>query len=209
MNLGELKSRAWWQIDDNETTPTEISAAVMVLLINDAIRDLAPDLNIIKSATPTFTAGVASLPADFISPVAVYDGDVQLYEIHSITEKLADTATTSQYYIPNNTQIQIFGTTPTGTVTLWYQAYPAALSADADIPSEVPVKYHPAIAEVYVKAKYYERLNRNYDASTLMNEWEGIKREIYKVTHHDRKANGDGIVDIYYDPQMSGGGSSW
>ena len=85
----------------------------------------------------------------------------------------------------------------------------AALSADADIPSEVPLKYHPAIAEVYVKAKYYERLNRNYDASTLMNEWEGIKREIYKVTHHDRKADGDGIVDVYYDPQMSGGGSSW
>lgn len=207
MNLGEIKSRAWWAIDDNETTPTEISATVMAQLVNDAIRDLAPSLNIVKSATPTFTSGVASLPADFISPVSVYDGTTLLHEIHSVTDKVADTAATSQYFIPNNTEIDIFGITPTGTVTLWYKGSPTALSADADIPSEVPLKFHPAIAEIYVKAKYYAKLGRNYDAASLMNEWEALKKEVNGYTNHDRKADGDLIQDVYYDPAMYGGGS--
>ena len=210
MNLGEMKTRAWWIIDDNESSPTEITAATLLLMINEGIQELSPYLNIIKSATLTFVAGVATLPTDFISPIAVYDEGVLLREIKSIKSKVGDTATTSQFYIPNNTQINIFGITPTGTVTIWYTAYETALTTDATTPSNVPVQFHYALPEIYVKAKYYFKLNQNADYADLMRQWEQIKGQVFAATHADRLANGDIIEDAYYDPLMSeGSGSSW
>jgi hypothetical protein len=170
---------------------------------------VANNLNIVKSATPAFVAGVASLPSDFIKPVAVYDDTKKLYEIRSIEDKAEDTADATQYYIPNNSQLYIFGLTPTGTVKLWYKGYPDELSLDADIPSEIPSRYHYAIPEIFVKAKYNLRNNRMGDYAGLMSLWEQVKAEIFSAVNNERLAKGDEIEDVYYDPQMSGGGSSW
>ena len=197
MNLGEMKSRGWWAIDDNESSPNKISATVMLGLINDAIRDLGSKLNIVKSATLTFTTGVASLPSDFISPVAVYDGNVILSELRDIKYKVANDATTSQFYIPNNTEIHIFGQTPEDTVTLWYMSHETALALDADIPANIPVQFHYAIPEIYVKAKYCFKNNRMGDYGGLMDLWEQVKRQIFAATNANRLAEPNAIYDYY------------
>lgn len=201
MNLGEMKSRGWWAIDDNEANPSEISAIVMAELINEAIRDLGPMLNIIKPNEPTFTDGVASLPSDFISPVAcydVYDGkEIPLRQIRNIKEKVKDTDTTSQFYIPNGTEIYIYGTDPEGTVTLWYQAHETALTEDSDTPDNIPAKFHIYIPQVYIKAQNYLKKNMLNEYGGMMDIWEQVKREVYAACHADRLSNSDMVEDIY------------
>lgn len=186
MNLSEMRSRAWWICEDNEANPTEIPVAVLTGIINDALRDIAPYLNIEKSEDLTFTAGVATLPDDFLAPIAVYDDDVRLTQISRVTDKVDSDQTTSQFYIPNATQIYIYGTTPTGTVTLWYQAYPSALDDDSDIPTDIPAHFHSAIPETYVKAIYKKRLNQLGDFGQLMNQWQDIKLKIRAATNKQK-----------------------
>ena len=56
MQLLEMETRGWWVIEDDATTPSEITAAEMIALINQAVQDIGQDLNIVKSATITLTA---------------------------------------------------------------------------------------------------------------------------------------------------------
>lgn len=190
MDLAAIQTHCWWSIDD--ASHTEIDAATMLILINQALSDLGPNLNNIKSATLTFTAGVASLPADFISPIACYDGSEELQELHHIENKVDDDDDTCQFWIPNTSQIYIYGITPAGTVTLHYLASPVALAVDADIPSEVPVQFHPQIS-VYVKALYALRQNRLAEYSGMLQLWSEIKRQISAACYNDRYADTDRI----------------
>ena len=186
MNLSEMRSRAWWAIEDNEANPKEMSAEVLTGIINDALMDLAPYVNIEKSTTLTFVAGVATLPTDFEKAIAVYDGDVRLAQIANVTDKVADDASCSQFYIPNSTQIHIYGQTPAGTVTIYYKAYPSVLNDDADIPSDIPIQFHHEIPETYVVAQYKKRLNQLGDFATLMNQWQAIKLKIRGATNFQK-----------------------
>lgn len=187
MNLSALKTRAWWALKDNSANPQKIDATTLVSVLNDALQDLAYDMQIIKSGTLTFSNGVASLPNDFLQVVAVYDGDSLLEQIEDITDKVDDSDTTSQFFIPNLTQIYIYGTTPTGTVTLWYYATPAALANDSDTPSNLPERFHRYLATVWVKKEVEFRNNQLADFSTLEDYWENVvKPKVRVACLHDR-----------------------
>ena len=194
MNLKELKELAWWHIDDNEENPTEIPSAILTRLINEAIKDISPKLNIVKSTTLTFTDGVASLPSDFLSVIEVLDDDTHLMQIDDIRDRADTDGYATQFYIPNNTQIYIYGTTLQGTATLWYNAYEAVLNDDTDIPLNIPQELHSAIAEYYVKAKHKQRDNKLYDSNQLMNLWEQVKLRAFAITFNNRTVEDD---DLY------------
>jgi hypothetical protein len=170
MDFAAIKTDCWTKLDDSPTAPQYVTDTTMGLWINNALLSLAKEMNILTSATPTFTAGVASLPADFVAPKAVYDGTTLLDEIDDILDKVADTDATSQFFIPNNSQIQVFGITPTGTVTLWYYASPATLTG-TDTPTELPIVFHDKIW-LYVKAQYMAQTNRHDEYGRFMNIWE-------------------------------------
>jgi hypothetical protein len=190
MNLLAIKNHCWWSIDD--AAHSEIDAATMLILINQALLDLAPALNIIKSATPTFTAGVADLPADFYAPVACYDGSEELQEIRRVQDRVDSTDETCQYYIPDTERINIYGIAPAGTVTLHYKAKPVALALDADIPVELPEQFHAQIA-VYVKAMYALRMGRLAEYAAMLQLWEEIKKAITAAGYSDRYSDTDAI----------------
>lgn len=188
MDLAALKTHSWWALKDNASNPQKIDATTLVTVINAGIQDLGPVLNKVKSATPTFTAGVATLPTDFLEPIAAYDGDTLLIQIDDIKDKVEDDATTSQYFIPNSTQIYLYGTTPSGTVTLWYLASPAALSQTTDVPSDVPTRFHHFIAEIWVPAMVALRNNQLADYGAFIQLWQQVRGEVGYACKHDRAA---------------------
>lgn len=185
MDFLDLKNYCRLMINDPEYD--ELQDADMGDLINRALQDLAPSLNTVKNAELSFTDGVASLPADFLAPSACYHGDAIMTEIHLITDKAADTDATSQYFIPNMTQIYIYGQTPTETVTLWYKARPAELTEDDDEPTELPMEFHPQL-ELYVKAHLAMKLNRLDEYAGLMKLWEDMKKSVATACKVDRHA---------------------
>ena len=203
MTFLEMINRGYWAIDDDADNPTEITLTDMKALINDGLEALGAELNIIKSATLTFTSGVASLPSDFIAPEACYDDDELLDQIEDITLKVDATDTTSQFFIPNNTQLYIYGTTPTGTVTLWYKARPTALSADADTPTNLPKEFHRYIPEVYVKAIHALRNNKLNTYNGLMVLWDTVRGNVGLATKEDRNFAAGHIMKDVYDIELA------
>lgn len=115
MNFAELKTRCWWAIDDNPTTPKEIDTTTMGLLINEAINDLTENLYLAKSATVSFTSGVGNLPADFYRPLELKFNDTVLEQIRSIGDAVTGDGPTTQFYIPDNATIRVYGSYTTAT----------------------------------------------------------------------------------------------
>lgn len=119
----------------------------------------------------TITAGLGSLPSDFLSPSRVYDGDTLLTQITDIDDKVADTAPTSQYMLPDISTLWIFGTTPTGTVTLYYYAKGTALVDDpSSSPMELKEEFH-FTAFITLIQKVYEGGKRKYSKSITLENW--------------------------------------
>lgn len=61
---------------------------------------------------------------------------------------------------------------------LWYRAYPAELVADSDVPSDVPLEYHDALATVYAKAQFTRKVGDWGQYASLMTMWSVIRKEI-------------------------------
>jgi len=125
-------------------TPVELTRAECLDFVNHCYQELiGPRLNKQTSATLTVTAGVASVPADYLAPVRLYDGTTLLEQIFDIDDKVEDTDDTSQFWVPNETQIYLFGITPAGTVTLYYKAKPTAVTDSTDsTPTDLKARYH-------------------------------------------------------------------
>lgn len=197
MQLLEMETRGWWAIEDDATTPSEITAAEMIALINQAVQDIGQDLNIVKSATITLTANVGALPSDFIKPIRMEDTDaLPIAQIKNINEK----DNYSQcWYVTDYDTFTVYPTTDTeATVTLYYQAKPAELSGATDEPSDIPLHLHHYIPEVYVKGMY--ALKRNYPDEYVyyMQIWDDVKAQARRFTNNKREALADhGIVDVY------------
>lgn len=180
MNFKQMKTRGWQVIDDSPTNPIEINDTLMGEYINDAVQDLAESLNIVKSANLTFSSGSAWLPDDFVSSIKAWDGTKELKRLHSLNDKTVtdDTTDASEYFLPNDGTIRIYGTNLTGTFKLEYKSAPDLLVNDNDTPELIPARYHHFIPEIYVKAQYALKNGRTNSYRVFMSMWEDIRREI-------------------------------
>lgn len=187
MDFNTIKTRCWRAIDDTPANPQLIDNDLMEELINGFLKKLGDVMYIERAAQLTITDGVAELPGDFISANAVYHGTQALKRISRIQDKADDTAVTSQYYIPNNTEIYVFGKTPIEDVTLYYYAYPAELTEDSDVPSELPLMFH-SVFEMYIKTWYAFQTGdiANYATLTALIE-QRIIPEIEHVCSRDKR----------------------
>ena len=197
MQLLEMETRGWWVIEDDATNPSEITAVEMIALINQAVQDIGQDLNIVKSATITLTANVGAIPPDFIKPIRMEDsGALPIAQIKDINEK---DSYSQCWYATDYDTFTVYPTTDTeATVTLYYQAKPAALSGATDEPSDIPLHLHHYIPEVYIKGMY--ALKRNYPDEYVyyMRIWDDVKAQARRFTNNKREALADhSIVDVY------------
>lgn len=187
MNLSEMRILGWWSIKDNSSNPQLIDATTMNTLINAALKDLASELSIIKSAALSFVGGVASLPSDFFSPEACYHGTAPMKQLNKINQgRVADNADTSQFFIPDNSNINIYGKTPSNTVTLWYKSYPDELTGDSAAPTELPERFHAYIPTVWVPAMNDLRRGQIYNYGKRLELWQEVKKEIAVVCQQYR-----------------------
>lgn len=115
MNFGEIKIECWFAIDDDPTTPKEITDAQMERLINNALNDIKADMYVQKSATLTVANGVASLPTDFVAPIELNLDDVKLTQIKNFGDRIDVGLETTKFFIPNNSQLYVYGTYTTST----------------------------------------------------------------------------------------------
>ncbi len=177
-------------IGDEIAEPTEMSRVQILALINQCYQyDIGPLLKTLTSATITPTAGIGALPTDYLKVARVYDGvpntNDPLIQISKIDDKVLDTDPTTQFMLPDNANIWIFGTTPTNTIKMYYYKLPTAVTdSSASTPSDLNAAYHigvKGIFEAYVKAEYAKRMNNTYDQldeiamySDLLNEIEDV-----------------------------------
>lgn len=165
-------------------TPIDLTRAECLELINYAYQvEIGEKLNILKmqeydgsDAARTITAGVGSLPADFLAVDRVYDGDPDsvkpLEQIFDVEDKVRDDATTTQYMIPSETQFWIFGLTPTNNVRMYYRSKPAALvDNEASIPVHLKEKYHLQAFTCFIKMIYADRMDNFNDYLSKKAEW--------------------------------------
>lgn len=135
--------------------------------IGKRVRNLASFSYDASDAAHTITAGVGALPSDYLAMAHVYDGDAPtnepLTQITKIEDRVAGTATTSQYMIPDNANLWIFGITPTNTIKLYYYQKPTALTdASSSSPTALNPEFHIDIFVARIKEVYALRQNNTY-----------------------------------------------
>lgn len=163
-------------IDEDTVAPVEMSRAEVLEIINQLyqndigkrLKNLASYSYDASDAAHTITAGVGTLPSDFLLPSRVYDGDAPtnepLAQIFDIRDKVANTEATSQFMLPDNANLWIFGQTPTNTIKMYYYAKPIALTdASSSSPTALKSEFHVDIFVARVKEVYALRQNNTYD----------------------------------------------
>lgn len=180
MTATEIVDACILALYDNTTTPVLMSREEVLAHINHAYTELmAEALNIQTSATITPTDGVGDLPTGYVAPLRVYDGTTKLDQIFDIDEKVADTDATSQYWIPNETQIYLFGKTPTGTITMYHKAKPTALTeSPSTSPTSLKGRFHEVAFTTYIKMIRAKRLDNLQDYHVLWADWLDILDDI-------------------------------
>ena len=176
MTFAEIQADCLWKMDESTYSPQDITKTILKSIINQAIQDMVEHLYIEKSATLTFTLGVASLPSDFYAPISLYVDDKEMEQIYSYEERIDDTEEPA-YYLITSEELEIFGKDTTDTGAFIYYARPATLSADGDIPVEIPIRFHDKIF-IYVKAQMMMRRGIHDEYARLMNNWEQLKMEV-------------------------------
>ncbi len=159
--------------EEDPADPVGMTRADVLVFINQIYQGpIARRLKLLKShsydgsdAAHTITAGVGTLPSDFLMPSRVYDGDAPedkpLEQIFDIEDKVANTSDPSQYMLPNMSEIWIFGTTPTKEIKMYYYFEPAALTDSASSsPSYLKKEFH---VKPFVKAIQGVYSSRNSD----------------------------------------------
>jgi len=154
-----------------EMTRVEVLEIINQLYQNDIgkrVKSLASFSYDASDAAHTITAGVGPLPTDFLAMAQIYDGEANtnapLWQITKIEEKVADTAATSQYMLPDNANLWIFGQTPTNTVKMYYYSKPVALTdASSSSPLSLKSEFHVDIFVARTKEVYAMRQNNTYD----------------------------------------------
>jgi hypothetical protein len=176
--------------EDDPTAPVEMTRVECLTLINQLYRnDIAKRLKNLATysydasdAAHTITAGVGTLPSDYMTPSRVYDGDAPtnepLTQIFDIEDKVAATDATSQYMVPSTTQIWIFGSTPTNMLKLYYYSKPDVLiDSSASSPTALKEEFHVDPFVVHIKETYAIRNNDLAD----MFDLKALKLDILKA----------------------------
>lgn len=151
----------------------------------------------------TITAGVGSLPSDFLLPHRAYDGDAPddapLTQIFDIEDKADDTDDTTQYMIPNNSNLWIFGKTPTNTIKLYYYEKPDALTdSSGSSPTALKSEFHIDIFEFKAKEVYAKRRNRIADMIDMRAAVDDLLDKIEKAHNIEKQDRGPlRIRDVY------------
>ncbi len=194
--------------------PVEFSRAEVLALINQLYQnDIGKRLKLLATytydssdAAHTITAGVGTLPSDFLLPAQCYDGDapaqLPLTQIRTIDDKVADDANCRQYMIPNISTLWLFGKTPTNTVKLYYYQKPAALTdSSGSSPTELKDLFHIGTKGIFayaVKAELAKNQNNTYDMMDMLATVEDLLNEIQFAHGAGNKDNSpESIVDIY------------
>jgi hypothetical protein len=154
-----------------------------------------------SDAGHTITAGVGTLPTDFLEAYRMYDGTIddgtlleQIYDLHS---KVEDDADTSQYIIVNNTTFWIYGQTPTTGIEFYYYAKPTALTdSSASSPTALKEEFHVMPFVYEIKKLYALRNDEAGDAYDLEVILEATIRDI-EFAHNVNDYQPDKIVDVY------------
>lgn len=135
-------------------------------LINELRKGpIAEAIGNIKSAALVITDGIATLPSDWVKPHRVYDGDAPdqepLEQIFDIEDKVADDDATSQYMLPDNSTMWIFGKTPEYGIKAYYIYFPESDLTDDNnsSPVELKAKFHRDIFVAY--ARKIDAINNN------------------------------------------------
>jgi len=96
------------------------------------------------------------------------------------------TTETSIEYYADGLQLEAGATASTFSVPrlkLWYAAYPPALVAGTDTPSEIPAEYHAALVDKYVRAQHALKNGWHSLYQALSVEWEDVKNEVSGKTY--------------------------
>ena len=135
----------------------------------------------------TLTAGVGTLPADFLAPHEVYDGDAPdqppLKQIGNLSDKVANAAACQQYMIPDLTNLWIFGQDPSNTVKVYYYKRPVALTdSSSSYPVSLKDEFHrDGIFEARAKKIYAFRRSKMASFIDLQALEQGFFTEIGKA----------------------------
>ena len=185
--------------ESNTTTPVLMSRAKVLALCNSIYIDVMKRVKALASyvydssdAGHTITAGVGTLPSDYLMMHRVYDGDAvdqtSLQWIRSIDDKVDDDADTSQFMVPDLQTLWIFGQTPTNDIKIYYYKKPTALTdANTSTPTLLDEKFHIGVKGIFeagVKAEYAKRDNSTYDQLDMLALYEDLLNEI--EAYHNR-----------------------
>jgi hypothetical protein len=196
--------------EPDPANPIDLTRAECLEFINYAYQvEIGEKLNMLKlyeydgsDAAHTITAGVGTLPSDFLAVYRVYDGDPDdvrpLEQITDIEDKVDDTDTTKQYMIPDEATLWIFGQTPTNTIRLYYKAQPTVLTDDvSSSPIYLKPKFHIAFI-AYIKMLYADRMDNLNDYFAKKSEWLDVLDNIeYEHNHGRQDAQPKGELDVY------------
>jgi len=184
MTFKELKELLFWACDNGQNIDdlAFLGAGKDGQLINEALRDLADCLNIVKYTT-TLTpdgSGKVTLPSDFVEALRVKYGDTDLTPITNVFDAAIGSGSVTQYMFTGRQAIQLYDVPalPYSTLYMWYRAYPTGLVNDTDEPTDVPREYHETLATVYGKAQFVKKFGDIAQYQQLMGLWSFIKKEI-------------------------------
>ena len=93
-----------------------------------------------------------------------------------LTQGLLGTATTATYTDDGDVATTV--STDALIMHLWYKAYPAALTATTDVPTDIPLEYHSTLVDKYAKAQFVLKKGNMQLYGLLMQEWEAVRRHI-------------------------------
>lgn len=116
MNLKELRERLWWELDNGQNVNdlSTLTAGNDVKLINEAIRDLADCLHIVKhdkTLLPS-SVGVITLPSDFLEVLRVKYKDTDLKPVTNVLNLSTGTNAVTQYLLSGRTKMELYDTPP-------------------------------------------------------------------------------------------------
>ena len=136
-----------------------------------------------SDAAHTITAGVGSLPADFLRPHRVCDGDVddgtELEQIWDISDKKDNDDDMRQYLLVNESTIWFFGKTPTDTVKMYYFQKPAAVTdSSSSTPAALKSRFHYDVFTTYIRFVRAKELNEYATAERLGAVLEAMLNDI-------------------------------
>lgn len=174
------------------SSPYMMSREDVLWYINELYQGrIAEAIENMTHETLSFAEGIATLPADFLKPEWIYDGDAPdqepLEQIFDIHKKVSDDARCQQFMIPdNNKTMWIFGKTPTRSIKVYYIPKPDALTDSAtSIPVALDEQFHRDIFVARIKEVLAENQNNTYD----MMDWRAKIEDLLSLIHSYYKKN--------------------